>query len=171
MAPEPSRVVVCNCGPLIALAGINQLALLPRLFDQVWVPVAVQRELTGSRRFAGTREVFGQPWLKVASPSEPVDPFLASQLDPGEAAVLTLARQFKNVEVLIDERKGRRVAERVYGLRILGTGGCLLRAKAAGLIAGVQPCLAAMKGNGYHLSSRLVRAICQAAGEPAGVSD
>jgi predicted nucleic acid-binding protein len=76
-----------------------------------------------------------------------------------------LAQQLKNAVVLIDERKGRRVAERVYGLRILGTGGLLLRAKTVGLIAGVQSCLSAMKANGYYLGDRLVRAVCQAAGE------
>lgn len=57
------------------------------------------------------------------------------------------------------------MAERVYGLRILGTGGLLLRAKAAGLIPGVRPLLKLMKKNGYHLSDRLLEAVCHAAGE------
>lgn len=120
----------------------------------------------GSQRFAATRHLFNQSWLEVVPLPEPCDADLASQLDPGEAAVLTLAHRLREAEVLIDERKGRRLAERRYGLRILGTGGLLLRAKAAGLIPGVQPVLAGMKANGYHLSDRLVGAICQAAGEP-----
>jgi hypothetical protein len=162
---EASNQVVCNCGPLIALAGINQLSLLPRLFRKVSVPAVVHQELTGSRRFAAARHLFNQPWLAVVPLPEPCDAVLVAQLDSGEAAVLTLACQLKDAEVLIDERKGRRLAERLYGLRILGTGGLLLRAKAAGLIPGVQPILAGMKANGYHLSDRLVDAICQAAGE------
>ena len=76
-----------------------------------------------------------------------------------------LARELADVAVLIDERKARRIAERVYGLRILGTGGLLLRAKVAGLVPGVQPLLTAMRKNGYHLSDRLVQAVCEAAGE------
>jgi predicted nucleic acid-binding protein len=69
-------------------------------------------------------------------------------LDAGEAAVVTLARQRPGAEVLMDERRGRRVAEQVYRLRIVGTGGFLLRAKAAGLIPAVGPLLTAMKTNG-----------------------
>ena len=67
--------------------------------------------------------------------------------------------------LLIDERKARRLAEHLYGLRIVGTRGLLLRAKTAGLIPAVQPALASMRAHGYYLSDRLVEAICRAAGE------
>jgi predicted nucleic acid-binding protein len=140
------------------------LGLLHRLFEKVWIPAVVQQELTGSRRFPAVAQTFNHAWLQL-SPACPFDAFLAAELDPGEAAMISLAQQLKNAVVLIDERKGRRVAERVYGLRILGTGGLLLRAKTVGLIAGVQSCLSAMKANGYYLGDRLVRAVCQAAGE------
>jgi len=157
--------VVCNCGPLIALAGIRQLDLLPSLFRHISIPADVHAELTGSLRFASAHDLFTQPWLEVVSLPGPMDPFLCSQLDPGEAAVVVLARQMPGAEVLMDERRGRRVAEQVYGLPIVGTGGLLLRAKAAGLIPAVNPLLTAMKTNGYHLSDRLMRAISGAAGE------
>jgi predicted nucleic acid-binding protein len=162
---NPSGSVVCNCGPLIALAGIQQLDLLPRLFASVWIPVEVHRELTGSLRFATMHAVFDQSWLQVVSLPGPADALLVAQLDAGEAAVVTLARQRSGAEVLMDERRGRRVAEQIYGLRLVGTGGLLLRAKAAGLIPAVNPLLTAMKTNGYHLSDRLMLAISQAAGE------
>lgn len=165
MPGDNSSSVVCNCGPLIALAGIQQMDLLPRLFSHIWIPTQVHRELTGSLRFAASRNLFAQPWLQVVSLPEPSDPFLDSQLDPGEAAVVTLARQRPGAEVLMDERRGRRVAEQVYNLPIVGTGGLLLRAKSAGLIPSVTTMLTAMKTNGYHLSDRLVKAVCEAAGE------
>ena len=157
--------LVCNCGPLIALAGIDQLSLLPHLFNTIWVPEVVHRELTGSRRFAQSNSMFVQPWLKLRNPAMPSDAFLSAQLDPGEVSVITLARELREAEVLIDERKARRVAERVYGLRILGTGGLLLRAKVSGLIPCVRPLLNKMRKNGYHLSDRLLEAVCQATGE------
>jgi uncharacterized protein len=165
VAVEPHTSVVCNCGPLIALAGIRQLELLPRLFTRVRVPGQVHAELCGSARFAASKELFARPWLEVVDPAPPVEAFLASQLDVGEAAVLTLARLEPDAEVLMDERRGRRVGQQVYGLRILGTGGLLLRAKSAGLIEAVTPLTSAMKANGYHLSDRLLQAVSQAAGE------
>lgn len=121
--------------------------------------------MTGSLRFAASRELFAQPWLQIVSLPEPSDPFLDSQLDLGESAVLTLARLRLGAEVLMDERRGRRVAEQVFNLPIVGTGGLLLRAKKAGLIPAVSPLLTAMKTNGYHLSDRLVQAVSRAAGE------
>lgn len=165
VAANPASRVVCNCGPLIALAGVGQLDLLPQLFRQVCIPTEVYDELTGSQRFESVRNLFHQPWLEIIPLPTPCDPLLTVQLDTGEAAVLTLARLFPGAEVLMDERKGRRLAERLFGLRVLGTGGLLLRAKRAGLIPAVQPVLVAMKNNGYHLSDRLMQAIWQAAGE------
>ena len=106
-------------------------------------------ELTSSQHFAGKRSLFEQPWLQIQNPVKVGDALLAAQLDAGETAVVMLARELADVAVLIDERKARRIAERVYGLRILGTGGLLLRAKVAGLVPG-----------------RLVQAVCEAAGEP-----
>jgi len=58
MGAEVSNQAVGNCGPLIALAGINQLALLPQLFRKVSIPAVVYQELTSSLRFAATRHVF-----------------------------------------------------------------------------------------------------------------
>jgi uncharacterized protein len=94
-----------------------------------------------------------------------LDPVLQSELGKGEAEVIALAREVRSERVLIDERKGRRIATMVYGLKVTGTGGILLAAKQAGLVPTVGPLLAAMKQNGYFLGEGLVAAIRQAAGE------
>lgn len=141
------------------------MELLPQLFDQILLPSAVHDELVRSNRFTAERDAFAMPWLRVIALSTPVEPFLSSQLDPGEAAVLTLARETTGAEVPIDERRGRRVADQVFGLRIVGSGRLLLRAKAMRLIPSVTPLSDAMVNNGYHLNPRLVHAVPQAAGE------
>ena len=68
MAGEAAKVAVCNSGPLIALAAIDHLTLLNRLFDKVYVPTVVHQELTASRRFVDAPDIFNQPWLHVLSP-------------------------------------------------------------------------------------------------------
>ena len=40
-------IVVSNAGPLIALARVDQLALLPGLYGTVFIPRAVEQEVTG----------------------------------------------------------------------------------------------------------------------------
>ena len=90
---------------------------------------------------------------------------LRSELGQGEAEVIALAQEVQAERVLIDERKGRRIAAMVYGLKVTGTGGILLAAKQAGLVSAVRPLLEGMKQNGYFLADGLVAAICHAAGE------
>jgi len=57
-------------------------------------------------------------------------------------------------QVLIDERKGRKVA-RLYGLQVFGTARVLVEAKRAGLIDSVGQALGAMRSNGYWVDDKI----------------
>jgi hypothetical protein len=60
--PEAVGIIVCNAGPLIALAGIQQLPVLERLYTRVMVAEAVFRELTpGCRRVSGAHRPLKAP--------------------------------------------------------------------------------------------------------------
>jgi hypothetical protein len=131
----------------------------------VLVPAAVHAELTHSQRFQTEAAIFQEPWLEVHKWTGPLDPLLSTELDRGEAEVIALALQAQAGKVLIDERKGRRVALLVYHLPVIGTGGLLLVAKQHGLLNQIRPLMVAMKANGYFLSERLLEGICRAAGE------
>jgi uncharacterized protein len=159
------RDVVCNSGPLIGLAGIGQLELLAELYSRVLIPEAVRLEILGSQRFTHQAAVLSPAWLEVRRVARGPDPLLQSELGKGEAEVIALAREVRSERVLIDERKGRRIAAMVYGLNVTGTGGILVAGKRVGLVPAVRPLLAAMKQNGYFLAEGLVAAICHAAGE------
>jgi len=41
---------VCNTSPLIALASINKLDLLHHIFDEIFIPEAVQNEILAGNR-------------------------------------------------------------------------------------------------------------------------
>lgn len=165
IAPESAPAIVCNSGPLIALAGIGQLALLEGLYGRVLISPTVHLELTGSQRFRSESRLFDVAWLHILPLAVPPDPLVVAELDRGEAEMLALALQTNAQRVLIDERKGRRIASLVYHLPVIGTGGILLSAKRAGLAQKVRPLMEAMQQNGYFLSRQLVEGICQAAGE------
>ena len=149
-----TNLVVTDATCLIALERLGSLDILPALFV-VHAPPAVVAEF--GRRPA---------WLDVRMPPDPrrVTELLLS-LDKGEAEAIALAESYEDARLLLDERKGRRVAE-ALGLRVTGTAGVLLAAKAVGLIPAVRPLLDALiRDHEFRLSERLYDAVLASAGE------
>ncbi|MFL6194382.1 MAG: DUF3368 domain-containing protein [Thermoanaerobaculia bacterium] len=163
MADEP---IVCNTGPLIALAMVGHLDLLHKLYQHVFVPEAVLQEVSaaGGERI-GAPEIASASWLQRVPGGLVVEPLLAKELGSGEAEVIAAARQLGARLVLLDERRARRIAEQAYGFRVKGSAGILVAAKRAGLIPSVRPLLEQMKARGYYLSERLVGRAIEEAGE------
>jgi hypothetical protein len=162
----PEGPIVCNAGPLIALSMIGQLDLLGSLYQHVLVPEAVIQEVSGAGiGRIGAAEVKAASWLERVKEEPVAEPLLATELGPGEAAVIAAAHRMGAGLVLIDERRARRIAEHAYRLKVKGSAGILVSAKRAGLIAAVHPFLKSMVSQGYYLSGRLVERATQEAGE------
>jgi len=161
--PLPSDVV-CDTGPVIAFGRINRLDLLFKVIPSVRIPVVVEREL---RDGLEADDASLDAWLKRATiqePAVPPDAFLAGELDAGEASVIALAKELQ-IGVLMDERKGRRVAALAYGLTVMGTGRLLLEAKERGIVTEIRPLMEKMREGGYYISDRLFENLCRAAWE------
>lgn len=160
-----AQPIISNTGPLLCLSRIGQLSLLTKLFPQVIIPKVVVDELLQTPH--ADVDLLREQLLQFTWPMEvcPVDPLLQAQLDPGEAAVIALASHRGMLPVLMDERKGRRVASLIYGLRVIGTGGLLVAAKHRGLISTVRPMLEQMLAGGYHLGPSLIAECLRRAGE------
>ncbi len=159
-------LVVCNAGPLIALSGIGCLDLIRDLFGSVEAAEEVRREVEAGGPSGLGKSIFTtHPWLRSSPLLAPPDPLLSSVLDSGEAATISLSLERGASLVLMDERKGRKIARDVYQLPVAGTGRVLVEAKRAGLIAQVKPLLRKMEANGYWLSIPIQREILRQAGE------
>jgi predicted nucleic acid-binding protein len=157
--------VICDAGPLISLARIGQLDLLPALFNEIIVPPFVHQEVTRDESLPGAAALARANWLKLAKVSDRgAVEGLSSWLDPGEAEVLILAREL-GATAAIDERRGRLIAAEL-GIPHTGTVGILLAAKRQGLIPLVKPLLDQLAANGIRLSSRLYEEACRQAEEP-----
>lgn len=89
---------------------------------------------------------------------------MALLLDTGEASALALALSLPTSLLIIDDAKGRKIAQQL-GLRITGTVGVLLKAKAQGIVPAVKPLLNSMQALHFHLSHELVNTILRQAGE------
>ncbi len=158
--------IVVNAGPLVALSLLDQLELLPALFAECWVPQAVFNEVTVAGFGRPGAKLFQSPdWQGRVRVSPTPDPLLVMELDLGEAEVICLARQLSPCMAVIDERRGRRIAQRVYGLPVKGTAGILVEAQRRGLISGVRPRLLELRAAGYFIADSVIFAACEAVGE------
>jgi predicted nucleic acid-binding protein len=158
--------VVSDTGPLIALAKIDQLALLEQLFGQVVIPPAVHRELLAK---SGPESVHLDDallrFIEVAHipPLAPEVKIATMHLGPGEQQAVALAYERKAL-LVIDDRLGRAAARRL-GLAITGLVGVLVRAKEAELIPTVCSLLAEVRQQGYWLSDETLSIAVKLAGE------
>lgn len=158
--------IVCNTGPLIALAGIQRLDIIRNLYESIYLPEAVHDEiLHGGRHFRGLEAYRKVDWIKISKLQQPGDPLLSTVLDNGEASVIQLAREIGVHKILMDERKGRRVARDVYGLHVMGTARLLIDAKEALIISNVKELLQQMRDAGYWIHDKIMEAAIKAAKE------
>ena len=145
--------VVSNSGPLINLAKVGQFTLLRDLFRHITIPPAVFEEVVvrgGGQPGAGETDTAQWITCGMLERSEVAD-ILAAELDRGEAEAIALALQEKADWLLIDERVGRRFAQRV-GLKVKGTLGVLLEGIRRDCIDDLQPLLDKLVAKGTWIT-------------------
>ena len=160
--------VVSNASPLINLARIQRFDLLKQFYGRVTIPTAVYEEVVvyGQER-DGSRDVRNATWIDRASPADDLAvSALSAQLDRGEASAIILARELNAELLLIDEIRGRRVAEKL-GVKVTGTLGILTRAKREGLIPNLRDEITRLQSQGTWIHPKLSRDILELVGEIA----
>lgn len=158
--------VVANAGPLIALARIGQFELLRLLYEELYVPTAVRDEVIifGQGR-PGAVEVEAAEWIRVVNVgNQTAVELLRERLDRGESEAIVLAIELEADLLLIDEARGRRVAQ-AQGLNYIGTVGILVQARQNGLIAAVTPLLDDLIAFGFRMNEALYRTAQELADE------
>ena len=159
-------VIVADAGPLIALAKIDQVTLLPALFAEVHIPAYVLQEAAGNILMPGAAAVRAFADAHATIHDDSVDPVvqrLCVEIDAGEAQAIALAQSLR-CGVLIDDLLGRGAAKRM-GLPVIGVLGVLLQAKRAGHIAAIRPSLDALVLARYRVSDTLIAAVLKQANE------
>ncbi len=142
-------IVVSDTSPLTALMTVGEAHLLPKLFAEVIIPEAVRDELLRSHPVL-------PDWLRI----EVVENYgevirLAEVVDSGEAEAIELAKELHADRLLIDERKGRRLAVQ-EGVSVIGLVGVLLLAKRRRLIPSLRTLLQRLELEaGMYLSERI----------------
>ena len=115
----------------------------------------------------GTVEVQTLDWIenRTVENREQVEE-LQMDLDMGEAEAIILALELDADLLLLDERKGRRVALELGVKKISGLLGVLQEAKRKGLILEIKPILDRLiSENNFRISVSLYNKVLQFAGE------
>mgnify|MGYP006275923655 CR=1 FL=1 len=160
-----SSVIVADSSPLISLAIIEQLELLPQLYPRILAPPAVWDEVTvQGAGLPGSLAVGQVTWLEIKAPGASGVESLSILVDRGEAEAIALAKEIPESAVLLDDAQARRVAERLQ-IRRIGTLGILRRAKKAGLISEVKSYIEQLQANGIYIRPSLAILILQDVGE------
>lgn len=160
-------IIVSNTSPIISLATVRELNLLQQLYDRIVIPQAVYRELTrGGITEAGAREVQTWEWFQTyLVVNQTLVAALREKVDLGEAEAIALAIELNADLLLIDERRGRKIASNM-GLKCVGVLGILLIAKRRGLITAVRPVMDDLIAiSGFRVGARLYADILESAGE------
>lgn len=156
---------ISNTSPLLYLYRGDVLEWLPRLFDEIWIPGAVKRELEeGRQRGYDVLNPSDYIWLQVVEPQAVPSEWLTLDLGAGELAAMALALENPGRVVLLDDALARRMAQ-AAGLNVWGTLKILLEAKAHGLTGSIKPLVERLKGAGFWISDDIRRRVLMLAAE------
>lgn len=160
-------IIVSDTSPVSNLILIGRLDILEKLFNEIIVPPAVDREIRALKRFGkDLSEYENAGWIKVFQPQnlQKVQT-LQTTLDAGEAQAIVLALEMNCDLLLMDERIGTNVA-RQQGLQTVGLVGVLIKAKEQGNIKEVGKILKELKQTaGFWLGEKLESQILKNLGE------
>lgn len=152
-------LVVSDTTAITSLLKVRRIDILVSLFHDVVIAEAVRDELL---RYHLSIPVFLQ--VRAVTEKELLSTLLES-LGKGEAESIVLAAELRAAALLIDERRGRRIAEQ-HGIRCLGLAGVVLLAKRKGIIASAGAFLDDLERDArFYLGADLKNELLKKAGE------
>lgn len=114
------KLIVSDSTTIIILLNIQRIDILENIFEQIIIPskvydeICVKEEVVLDKTFFIKREIKDKTLYRLLSKS----------LDAGECEAIVLATEL-NLALIIDEKKGRKIASNM-GIRIMGLLGVLL---------------------------------------------
>jgi len=139
------KTIVSDTSCLITLEKIGELELLHKVFGEIIV----------TNEIAGEYGLELPEWIRVRNPiNKNYQQILEASVDKGEASAIALALELIDCLLIIDDLKGRNLAEQL-GVKVTGTFGLIIEAKISGYIESVKPLLEKIKQTNFRLSKDL----------------
>ena len=144
-------MIVSDSTALIVLFDLDRVELLENLFEVVYITPIVLEEISFKY------PVVLPPFIKVEKLNDSkLFNSLKIHLDLGESEAIALAKE-KNLSLIIDEKKGRKIAK-TMGLKVIGLLGVVyLNAKKGFLTKSeASEFMESAIDNGYRISKKMV---------------
>ncbi len=149
-------IVVSDTSCISNLISINQLDLLHKIYNKIYLPPAVYNEIIQLKDEIKL-EIASHDWIQVEENFEKnISLTPPKYIDCGEAEAIDLALYLKADRLLIDERKGTLLANEL-GLTTIGLLGILKIAKENNLVSSVKNLIDKLIENNFWLSHSLYR--------------
>ena len=149
------KAIIADTSCLIIYDKINKLEILRDTFVELIVTDEVAEEFDGEL----------PDWIAIRQITNQNQYFkLVKNLGKGEASSITLALEFDDSLLIIDERKGRKIAEEMK-IEIIGSLGVLIKAKKTGAIESVKEILNLIDKTNFRISNSIKTQVLKKAGE------
>lgn len=148
------KVIIADTSCLIIYNKIDRLGILQEMFPDLIVTTEVAAE-------------FGElpSWITIQEvPDKEAYKKLGEELGKGEASSIALALKFEECLLIIDERKGRKIAEGL-GIDTIGSLGILIKAKERRVIYEVKEILELIDRTDFRISQSVREAVLKQSGE------
>jgi uncharacterized protein len=156
-------ILVADSSALIALATCERLDLLDSIFGNILVPDTIYAEVTKSDKPQSARlQSYLEGKLRVVDMSHFV--YLDAFTDLGETKAMPLYKEVDADYLLIDDRRGRKIAK-INKIKTIGSLGVLLQAKRTGLIPCITPLLEIIAASPVFISESLISIVLELADE------
>ncbi len=157
-------IIISDTSPITNLIQLEKLHLLKDLFSTIIIPNEVYEELSIYENHRVILESTNWITVRIVSDTEKVE-LLKQELDAGEAEAIVLAKELNCDFLLIDERKGREVAQN-QDIKIVGLLGILIKAKQRGFIPLLRPLLERLTNEiGFRVNRNLLDYVLREVGE------
>jgi len=152
--------VVSDASPLIALARIDCLELLPKLYGNILIPAEVYEEIVvAGAGLPGAGQITEARWIEVSPVNDAAavaEAVRRTGLGAGEVSALVLAKEVAAGLTLLDERRARRYAK-AEGLEVIGCVGILETLHRRGLLGDLRGAYARLLDREFRIDKRTLQ--------------
>ena len=154
-------ILIADSSALVAIAIVDKLDVLDKLFGSVYIPKAVFDEISKQDK-PESKKLTDYCMSHVIDIREQVNFNISLGLGESEAIVLY---KEKNADFLLcDDKKAKKFAQ-TFGINTIGSLGILLKAKEKKLIDTINPLLVLLKKSNIFIDDKTFELVLKMAGE------